>query len=834
MSNNNRERDLVLAPNEFAFISDQTKGNVITYVGPYKTSMANTDQPVFFNKHSKRFDLCPLEDSIRTFATAPEGWYIILKNPAENEEQPQVGTSNTLSKLNIGRKINLPGPRFFALWPGQMAQIIAGHHLRSNEYLVVRVYEEELARKNWNNAVLRPQNTTPENIEDNVTGGNVEVDPNGLTMGQLLIIEGINASFYIPPTGLEVVKDYDGSYVRKAVTLERLEYCILLDEDGNKRYITGPAVVFPRPTERFVEKNGSRKFKAIELDENTGIYVKVIAPYEEDGTQYKVGNELFITGKEQMIYFPRPEHALVKYGEQETYHAVAIPHGEGRYCLNRNTGKITLAKGPSMFLPDPREAVIIRRILSPKQVRLWFPGNEEAVQYNMKLQEISDRQQKKKAAPSAKGKKHPPMQQQALADWELQEESAVEGVFGNSFSREEKLTESRTVVLDNKYEGAVTIDLWTGYAVLITSKTGKRKVLAGPITYLLEYDEFLQGIELSTGTPKTDDKLLKTVYLRALNNKVSDCVTAETKDFCDIDIKLSYRVNFTGDPENWFNVENYVKFLTDHLRSVIRNALRQYSVHEFYANGISIIRDIVLGKRNEEENKRSGWVFEENGMHIYEVEVLDIQIKDKEIEKLLFQDKHNQIRQTLKLANKKQELDYVREAENISREIAEAEAETRRKNIALAKTEAEKELELNLTKADAEFKLQQEELMAMLKEQEQQLEINRQKLAKDRETQDLQVDMSQKLMDQRLQQLKAEVQAVVDKAAAVSPDLIAALQAYGDKALAEKMAETMAPLSIIGGKSVVDVFANLVKGTRLEKIIKVASQQLENESSNDE
>jgi len=46
----NRERDLVLAPNEYAFISDQTKGNVITYVGPYKTSMANTDKPVYLQQ----------------------------------------------------------------------------------------------------------------------------------------------------------------------------------------------------------------------------------------------------------------------------------------------------------------------------------------------------------------------------------------------------------------------------------------------------------------------------------------------------------------------------------------------------------------------------------------------------------------------------------------------------------------------------------------------------------------------------------------------------------------------------------------------------------------
>lgn len=36
-----------------------------------------------------------------------------------------------------------------------------------------------------------------------------------------------------------------------------------------------------------------------------GLYIKVIAPYDEGGKNYKVGDELFITGKDQMIYFPR-------------------------------------------------------------------------------------------------------------------------------------------------------------------------------------------------------------------------------------------------------------------------------------------------------------------------------------------------------------------------------------------------------------------------------------------------------------------------------------------------------------------------------------------------
>lgn len=821
MSNNNRERDLVLAPNEYAFISDQTKGNVITYVGPYKTSMANTDQPVFFDAFSKRFEPCTLEKSIQTFATAPEGWYIILKNPSTTNKQPQIGTSNTLTELEIGRKVNLPGPCFFSLWPGQMAKIIEGHHLRSNEYLIVRVYEEEQARKNWDNAVMTPQKTTPNTLEEQDASNSLQSAE--LTMGQLLIIKGTNVSFYIPPTGIEVVKDKNGRYVRSAVTLEQLEYCILLDEDGNQRYIQGPAVVFPNPTETFVEKEGKRKFRAIELDENSGIYVKVIAPYTEGDTSYKVGDELFITGKEQMIYFPRPEHALVKYGEQEIYRAVAIPHGEGRYYLDRNSGEIHLKKGPCMFLPDPREAVIVRRILNSKQVELWFPGNTEALIYNNRLQEIATA----KKAPKKRKRGLPEIQQQqAVMDMELTRgEESLDKMVSNTFQRDEKLSQPRTVTLDNKYEGAVTIDLWTGYAVLVTSKTGERKVIAGPKTYLLEYDEALQAVELSTGTPKTDEKTLRTVYLRVMNNKVSDVVRAETKDFCAVDIRLSYRVNFTGDKEKWFDVENYVKFLTDHLRSVIRNTLKQYAVADFYANGINIIREMILGAK--EDGKRAGWLFEENGMHIYEVEILDIQILEDAIQQLLFQDKHNEIRKNIALLNQKKELEFTHETELIKQQIAKYKSESATVELDLERTLLTQTLEVEMTKLQNELQLEKERYESQLLEQKKATEINRVQLEAVKETETLQAEIAQRKLEQKMQQVKAEVDAIVQKAAAISPDLIAALQAYGDKALAEKMAETMAPLSIIGGKSVVDVFANLVKGTQLEKVLQFTKKQME-------
>lgn len=61
------QRDLVLAPNEFAYILDETKGFINVYVGPNKTSLANTDKPVVFDGAQKKFVRVPLEASIQNF-----------------------------------------------------------------------------------------------------------------------------------------------------------------------------------------------------------------------------------------------------------------------------------------------------------------------------------------------------------------------------------------------------------------------------------------------------------------------------------------------------------------------------------------------------------------------------------------------------------------------------------------------------------------------------------------------------------------------------------------------------------------------------------------------
>ena len=43
-----RERDILIASNEYAYVQDLTKGDIVLYVGPTKISLSNTERLVDF------------------------------------------------------------------------------------------------------------------------------------------------------------------------------------------------------------------------------------------------------------------------------------------------------------------------------------------------------------------------------------------------------------------------------------------------------------------------------------------------------------------------------------------------------------------------------------------------------------------------------------------------------------------------------------------------------------------------------------------------------------------------------------------------------------------
>jgi len=799
------QKDLVLSTNEYAYVLDQTKGFISCLVGPTKMSLSQSDSLVTFDINSKRFIPCSYREAIKLLTICPENWYCILKNPAKDNKHPSPGTSNVLpDAMEIGKKINITGPVSFALYPGQMAKVIRGHALRTNQYLLARVYEATAA-----------SNSTGE-VRD--AEGNVIETKNTYVNGQILVIKGTEVSFYIPPTGIEVIPIDNDNYIREAVTLERLEYCILKDEDGNKRYLHGPQVVFPKPTETFVTSpKGGYVFRAVELSPISGIYVKVIAEYKdgEDGPVHPVGEELFITGKDQMIYYPRPEHAIITYDNKMMHHAVAIPEGEGRYIMNRLTGEIKTVKGPQMYLPDPRYEVVVKRKLSRHQCELMYPGNDEALAYNMSLTEKS--------------------LEKALKTISIDEFTAystsnsIGDTLANleakaNISRGTSYTKPRTITLDTKYEGVVTTDVWTGYAVNVISKDGTRKVVCGPQTVMLDYDQTLEELQLSTGKPKTTDRLIRTCFLRHENNKVSDEVSVETKDFVRCTVKVSYCVDFDKEyMDKWFNIDNYVKFMTDRERSLLKRAAKNYTIEEFYQNYITIVRDVAIARdrsevKDADKAAHKGRFFPENGMYVSDCEVLSIEV-EHDVHEMLTEHQRDMVQRSLELSTADKRVQVAEQLAIAEQKENEVENQKLINRINLQREEAVRKLEVQsevnrMKEAEAQATKQAAKDLQALTDAITDAE-------RARKEKDLNQDLAYKNALAAIEKAKQDAYAetVAKIMGSIGPGLIEALTANANSQMVNSLEHAVAPYAIADNESVADVVARLTKGLPIEEAI---------------
>lgn len=115
------------------------------------------------------------------------------------------------------------------------------------------------------------------------------------------------------------------------------------------------------------------------------------------------------------------------------------------------------------------------------------------------------------------------------------------------------------------------------------------------------------------------------------NNQVGDIVAFESKDHVSGTIKLSMRVNFeaANDDEKlrWFGVDNYIKYLCDHVRSIIAGMAKRHPIAEIKANYVDLVRDTILGSKrsangeaSEPLNSRRPGLGFDNGMRVIEVD----------------------------------------------------------------------------------------------------------------------------------------------------------------------------------------------------------------------
>ena len=689
-----RERDILVASNEYAYVQDLTKGDIVLYVGPTKISLSNTERLVELK--NERFAPMRGDDGngVQPFVTASSAQYLVLENPAKDATVKPVKGNNSAVELLVGRRVVVPGPATFPLWPGQKARVLAGHELSEDQYLRLRVYDR--------------------------------VEGESAAIGTERIIKGSEVSFFIPRTGLEVMPDEKGSYVRNAVTLLDGQYCVLRGPRGRRRYERGPAVVFPEAWEEFLVKNGVRVFAAWPLKRDRGLHVRVLQGFEaKEGEQvpagrYEAGQELFVHAREGYFF---PSEALEVLGEVA---AVQLAAKEAVYLRDLQTGAVRTVEGPLALLPDPTLVERVTRGVDPETAKRW-------------------------GLPKHDGTRAP------------------------------------------------TLVIPPGEAVLVTG-TQTREVVRGPTVRVLGFDETLETLTLSTGTPKGDEVLLSTCFLRVEGNKVSDVVRVRTADHVELEVRLSYRVSFVHkegiDDARWFSVPNYVGLLCDHLGSLVRAAVRQTPIERFHAASAEVLRSAVLGEKKGE--RRAGREFEENGMAVYDVEVLDVRILDEAVEALLTDAQRTAI--TSEVARKREHLRLQTEEtkEAVARAIWTAQRET---------LGVETELELArrgllLTKVEAKGEAARIEAVSLARAQAEALAVT--------STADAQARERRAVIARQL--LEARTAAFKEQMAALHPELVSTLKTLGDQQFAASLTQNLSPLAILGGVSVADVAKRLLAG----------------------
>ena len=441
----------------------------------------------------------------------------------------------------------------------------------------------------------------------------------------------------------------------------------------------------------------------------------------------------------------------------------------GIYVRDLTTGEVRLIRGKQSYLVDPRKEIHITRSVNSHDWNLWIAASEP----------------------------HKGSDRLVTTPW------------------------------------ALSIIVPHNTAVLATSAAGQR-VIEGPCVTLLEYEENLVPLRLSTNTPKEDSDPLVTCFLRTIGNRVSDVIEIESADFVRINLRITVSVTFQRDHrDKWFNAENYIQVLCDHLRSIVRSRTRTLSLSSLWPQLAAVVRDTILGVRNDADGSRKGRFFAENGMLVHEVEVLDATIEDEQIAEMMRSVQRESVTLTIGDRQAQDKLQSAKLRAELDVKTHELQAQVREHEAKLKELERKLLHETKLTELrDREAMAgEQSRLSAEREANDLRLRIEREIAAQTASREALLKDAStraqaaqalheeefghlSKLKGLDLALIDAQARAVVAERTAVQPQLVEALTALGDKSLLSEVAQNMNLVSLFRGKEAGEILKEVVGGTR--------------------
>ncbi len=599
--------------------------------------------------------------------------------------------------------------------------------------------------------------------------------------------------------------------VREAVVLSEKEFCVIVDADGKRNVLKGPARVFPGPSDTFmVEGSRGRIYDAYELLPQRALWLRVITPLTRaafasklppgstallEKDTYNPGDELllkevnafFFPFNEIEVLSPVTGEAVVGNDHSQVFiEAIGIDQKSGIYVRDLYTGEAKLIRGLRSYLVNPAKELHIERWVSAGDWNHWIFAQRPH--------------------------KH------------------VSDAVGTPW--------------------ALSIRIPNNMAVMATSAKGQR-VIQGPCVELLEYEEKLSYLELSTSTPKHDKKTLKTCFLNTMN-RVSDVIRIQTSDFVDIDVKVTYQINFEeAYKDKWFDHPNYIQVLVDHLRSLVRNVCRSQSLGDLWVKIPDVVRHTILGDKTGEngEGERPGRLFKENGMRVTQVEVLTSTLLDQTLAKQFTDVQRLMV--SLQIGDKEAQanLQSNRLRDQVSADQASITEMTRKRehdlNVVLRELQhaasvdaASKATVRRMQEIQTDGEAYEAELQAKLHRQGEEanasnnrtVHLAEAKAEADRLRNEQQLAFTKASAEVDKDLISVRASAVVAENASVQPGLIEALKGHGDKVLLKAAAENMNPISLIQGKGMVEILGGIFGNTRISRTLSAMSTKLLNTS----
>lgn len=811
--------------------------------------------------------------------------------------------------LQLGTTKIIPGPCAFPLWPGQSAEVRPAHKLGANHYLLVEVvgplddsapyYDLVMKSAGLSSVVIdAPEGHGERNDEQRSPEADAGPAPHKLRIGQRIVIQGRHTSLFIPPTGIEVVPAQEEAlsdaeplgndaeaiaslaaplrdelarmladievgmtskqfsvlknelrhrtalslgeraimltalddawsarqqskpgrrsdrgrhphqppidpYARKAVVLGPKNFCILFDADGNPRIVKGPARVFPGPHDTFLQRGSRRRvYDAYELGEHQALWLRIISPisraalaerlppgYPLTQDHYEAGHELLVRGLPS-VFFPfieaevlNPETGEPQVGNDHDLviiDAIGVDPESGIYVRDKATGKVRLVRGEVSYLVDPRKEQHVVRRVPAKDWNLWIGATQA----------------------------HRKTTSEIETPW------------------------------------ALSISVPTNHAAMVASRHGRR-VIVGPATELLGYDEQLTALNLSKGPHKTGRETVATCFLRIRDGRVRDRFELESADLTRFVIELGIAGHFAGEPERWFAVEDPVKHVTARIRTQIREAARKLPAIELFSKIPELVHELITAEQSSPS-------FADCGVVLDGIEVQNVSLADGKLAAAFTEAHKNEVARVLEDRQAERRLSSVKLRDAIDAEEHAIQREANRRMAETGRAELDDQHLIELRKLELEADRERNELE--LRNQREQLAVAaRLELAKAetearaaRKLHDAEIEAQARKLVDAVMLDSARAQAEIDRAtaaalaeadsrrlAAIQPELVGALHAAADAEVMKAAAENMNLVSLIGGKSPIELFTRLLEGTPLARTVRSMRNRDKHESGND-